>query len=884
MKKAQVTITFVFLVHFLGKMVGMGTLVGTVLQGSPLTTTALVVGVEALAALVALGLARSSKLKSTSTDFTDICLMGVMVVGSGMAAILPLASAAWFPALFVREVGGLWLLARLAARLGNVGDVEERTKAGRSLQTALGFAWMAGITIAPVVASHLDTAGLLALDAVTGAVMLGGFVALRNALVPLALVALVTEPKLSYVDGACYRGLRQVAAGTFLAFGVAGCFHTIEVPILTTIIGASDWQISAILGVTALAYTLAVRLIKPAHATLYTQSLLWGAGAVMLGACTGYVDAKSLPIAFGLVLVIGLANGIFGLAQTTAIQKLHDESSRASAFLLMRLMTNLGLLASALLVVSAGSLLESLGRVKIAGIAVTVAMTSVAVIAWLTDERHKVRRFCQAERSARVVSSLVLACLVGFMIPPQALAFDAHIGVSTVPSDLHPAKLLHSASIIASSQVFETLYEYDDNNALRPVIADGHSISPDGLTVRIKVKAGKSFSDGTRMTAVQVAAALKETARILGKDLGWAFGEIEGYGEAGREPAILAPDDRTVEIHLIKPFPRLFQVLCTPNFAIFKLAADGKQVIGSGPYTVETVNAERLSLKRRSDLGPEYSQSPEHLVFHGYATQEKLQEGLLKGEIDVAPTPGRALSNVPGFRLVPYEYFQSVVLVQNMARLPKWTGRERCELSEAVRASVEQAGYHLVPLDVGLPFGWHAFAKPTSPKKDGGTSRAPLTILYADSAVHFDDAQLKAAEGLLTTKGWKIRFRRTDIRDVLASMQKKTFDAAILGYVADYLDPDAFLSPELRTAQQYNFSSYSDPTVDSLLTLARSIAEPHARQQVYREVFERVGLDCPVTFLGHQPGQYVIRNSWKLAKFSGIGFNSARLSSLRARP
>src|SRR5690606_9551771 len=100
-----------------------------------------------------------------------------------------------------------------------------------------------------------------------------------------------------------------------------------------------------------------------------------------------YLYARSMAAIVPIVVAIGFANGIFGFAQTTRIQRLDDERARVGGFLLVRLVSNIGLLLSTLLVVGAPTLSISLTRVGWVGIGATVFMATAALTTWLVTIR-----------------------------------------------------------------------------------------------------------------------------------------------------------------------------------------------------------------------------------------------------------------------------------------------------------------------------------------------------------------------------------------------------------------------------------------------------------------------------------------------------------------
>ncbi len=131
---------------------------------------------------------------------------------------------------------------------------------------------------------------------------------------------------------------------------------------------------------------------------------------------------------------------------------------------------------------------------------------------------------------------------------------------------------------------YDTLYSIDSKGVARPQMAEGHAVSDDGLVWRIRLRDGLMFHDGTPVRAADCAASLARWAKV--EAFGLLLGKVvDRWG---------APDDRTLEIRLSKPFPLLLEAIGKAQSRVafimperlartdpFKPVAE---VTGSGPY------------------------------------------------------------------------------------------------------------------------------------------------------------------------------------------------------------------------------------------------------------------------------------------------------------
>lgn len=106
---------------------------------------------------------------------------------------------------------------------------------------------------------------------------------------------------------------------------------------------------------------------------------------------------------------------------------------------------------------------------------------------------------------------------------------------------------------------YDTLVEYDEDGKLSGVLAENWSMSDDGTTYIFKIRQGIKFSDGSDLTAEDVAKSLMAVPVNLGQYNG-------GYGKLSTivEDAV-ATDEYTVELHLTQPYYGTMRELCLAN-------------------------------------------------------------------------------------------------------------------------------------------------------------------------------------------------------------------------------------------------------------------------------------------------------------------------------
>jgi len=150
------------------------------------------------------------------------------------------------------------------------------------------------------------------------------------------------------------------------------------------------------------------------------------------------------------------------------------------------------------------------------------------------------------------------------------------------PLTLDPTATTADLTSTITLPIFEELFAFDANWNVRPFLADGYTLSKDGLRYTFTLRKDVSFHNGKKLTADDVVASLNRWGRV-----------------SPRGPSVYANVDAvsagpgTVVMKLKAPFAPLLAFLALPNGAAAImpkeiLDAAGtqplKQFVGTGPY------------------------------------------------------------------------------------------------------------------------------------------------------------------------------------------------------------------------------------------------------------------------------------------------------------
>ena len=132
--------------------------------------------------------------------------------------------------------------------------------------------------------------------------------------------------------------------------------------------------------------------------------------------------------------------------------------------------------------------------------------------------------------------------------------------------------------------VFDTLYGQDDNFKMSPQMVEGHTIENDDKLWKLTLRQGLWWHDGTPVLARDCVASIKR----------WAKRDAFGDALMQATDELSAPDDRTIQFKLKRPFPLLPDALGKSSSPMCAMMPERiantdpfkqiTEIIGSGPF------------------------------------------------------------------------------------------------------------------------------------------------------------------------------------------------------------------------------------------------------------------------------------------------------------
>jgi len=366
----------------------------------------------------------------------------------------------------------------------------------------------------------------------------------------------------------------------------------------------------------------------------------------------------------------------------------------------------------------------------------------------------------------KIVCLVALATLATMTGATAAPAKGGSITVATVgePPTLDPMVSTADLVGIVTQHIFETLYTFDANWSVIPLVADAMpDVSADGRVYTIKIRQGLTFHDGSALDADDVVASLKRWTEVASR----------GKLAADNIDKIEKVDGFTIKISLKQPFAPLLALLAFNNSAAVilpseKIAPELKEIVGSGPYMLKARVADQyIQLVRFEGYKPREGDP------NGYGGARKQY----LDEIRFVPIPN-ANTRVEGAVAGQFDYTDSLPV----------------EAFDKIKAGASE------PI-ILKPFGWPVFVMNTKQGllSDLKLRKAVQLALNEEDmlAAAFGSTDFYAVDGAMYPEGYPWRSEAGADRYDQGDPEKAAALMAKAGYAGEPI--------RILTSQQYEF-------------------------------------------------------------------------------
>jgi len=231
----------------------------------------------------------------------------------------------------------------------------------------------------------------------------------------------------------------------------------------------------------------------------------------------------------------------------------------------------------------------------------------------------------------------------------EAETLALRVATLDTPDTKNPITTLGMGSKqIYSRQVYEVLFDYDENLELTPILAKDWTVSDDGLTWTFNLRDDVYWHDGEQFTADDVVYTYQTVKEM---QLGVYYSTVEPITE------IKKVDDFTVqfitEAPMVNMVSAMLYIVPEHIFSAYPTAAEmssfaNDEMIGTGPYKMaDGVDGEYVKYVLNEEYWGELPVI-EELIYIFFANPDTMVQAFESGEIDFMEIESAQLSYVEG--------------------------------------------------------------------------------------------------------------------------------------------------------------------------------------------------------------------------------------------
>ncbi|MDP2659185.1 MAG: peptide ABC transporter substrate-binding protein [Dehalococcoidia bacterium] len=503
------------------------------------------------------------------------------------------------------------------------------------------------------------------------------------------------------------------------------------------------------------------------------------------------------------------------------------------------------------------------------------------------------------------------------------------------PPSLDPNASAWDASIAVISLVYRGLLSFKEDLTLQPAVAKevpstaNGGISADGKTYTLKLRTDVKWSDGKLVTAKDFEYSVK---RLLDPKLGAEYASFY-YGMVGAEAyntalgtknspkspdaaalaklrdgvGVKATDDATLQFALSDPRSSFLDLLALHAIVPVrqdiveakgdKWYADPASYIGNGPFVMtEYLPKDHITLAPNPNF---YGNKPKLKKVTLLMVEDinANYAAYLNSERDITMVPSPNVPVVMGDpalkdqvvrapRLATYalQFNNKVAPFDNVkVRKAFSMAIDRVTFIDKVRRGVGKPAFGWIPpgmpgyqADLGKEWGFDA-AKAKQLLADAGfpdgKGLPPTAFQYSNTANNqlmavFIQAQFKDNLGL------DVKLEPMESAEFSKLVSGNRHMMGLVGWVADYPDPDNWLPELFGSKGGNNHTQYTNPQLDALMQKAITESDPAKRLDMWAQAQKMVVDDLPMAFLFHDERFVLVKPYVKGLKITGIDTNA----------
>lgn len=480
------------------------------------------------------------------------------------------------------------------------------------------------------------------------------------------------------------------------------------------------------------------------------------------------------------------------------------------------------------------------------------------------------------KRLSSLVSALTLVGLAGFAASAHA-SKDIVVAVQSNFTTTDPYDANDTLSQAMAKSFYQGLYGFDKDMKMVPVLADGHTVSKDGLVYTLKLKKGIKFHDGTDFNAEAVKVTFDRVTNPENK--------LKRYNLYKNISKTEAVDATTVRFTLKDPFSPFINTLAHPSAVIISPAALAKygskgiaqNPVGTGPFKfVEWKSTDYLKVAKFDGYWKKGYPKIDSITWRPVVDNNTRSAMMQTNEAHFAfPMPPEAvetLSKKPSLEVTSAPSIIQRYLSMNTQQKPFDNPKVREAINYAINkealVKVAFSGY-AIPAEGVLPKGVEYNVKlgpwPYNPAKakellkEAGYPNGFETTLW--SAYNYTTAQkvIQFVQQQLAQVGVKVQVLALEagqrVERVESAQDPLTAPVRMyyVGWSSSTGEADWALRPLLASEsfppKLFNTAYYKSPEVDSAITKALITTSSTEKAKLYGDAQRQIWKDAPWAFL-----------------------------------
>ena len=486
---------------------------------------------------------------------------------------------------------------------------------------------------------------------------------------------------------------------------------------------------------------------------------------------------------------------------------------------------------------------------------------------------------------------------------------ELHLALDTEPQTLDPISIADTLSDGVAHKVYNTLVRLERNAKndleVQPELAETFDVSPDGKLYTFHLRKGVHFHNGREMKAADAEYSLRRLLLPMSKRSDWikpfVKGSEEFYKQNKGELGIRATDEYTLQIELEAPFAPFIQHLCTINCAVVareavedKSHTFSRSPIGTGPFKfIEWTINQDILFERFDDY---FKGRPKLDALRFYIVKDKnLQlKQFIGGQLDACVLPaGQVRKSVA--QVGAENTLTSTTLRTNYLGISQANGKYANKpelrpygtnklLRQAMNYALDRdylvnvilegrgipAAGILPPGIPGFKAGRPGWKRDLNKAREliaqagypGGKGLPPISLLLRSDEDTRRQAQVIAYD--FKQIGIRLEIQAVEWNTFVKQVENEPRPMFLLGWVADYPDPDNFLYVLFNSKQwgaEGNHTWYSNKEVDALTEQARTIVSMPERAKIYERVEDIILDDAPWICTYHAVNMVLLRKN-----------------------